>query len=173
MSDEEWEEAYHAAWRSYFSWEHMETVGRRHARLSPNGCKKALHFMNMFKMTYEIEGLHALEGGVFRRKRRRARRPSFRREPALTFYPKHVAGSAIKLVRYVRETRKLMALIGRILADPARRDYTDVSLQPPSPEDFETLGLFQETVGGAAAVAKKLKQDVLLEEVRVAHQPAA
>ena len=87
MSDEEWDEAYHAAWRAYFTWEHMETVARRHARLPANRPKKALQYLNEFKMIYEIEGLHALEGGVLRRKRRRARRPTFRREPALTFYP--------------------------------------------------------------------------------------
>ena len=33
MSDAEWEEAYKAAWAAYFTWEHMETVTRRHARL--------------------------------------------------------------------------------------------------------------------------------------------
>ena len=33
MSDAEWEEAYKAAWDAYFTWEHMETVTRRHARL--------------------------------------------------------------------------------------------------------------------------------------------
>jgi len=173
MSDQEWDEACDAAWRAYFTWEHMETVARRHARLPANRPKKALQYLNEFKMIYEIEGLHALEGGILRRKRRRARRPIFRREPAWRFYPRYVAESAAKLFRYVREYRKEKALIGRILADPARWDYTDVSLQPPSPEEFETLGLFQETGGGAEAVAKKLKQDVLLEGVRLAHQPAA
>ena len=33
MSDAEWEETYKAAWDAYFTWEHMETVTRRHARL--------------------------------------------------------------------------------------------------------------------------------------------
>jgi radical SAM superfamily enzyme YgiQ (UPF0313 family) len=173
MSDEEWDEAYHAAWRAYFTWEHMETVARRHARLPANRPKKALQYLNEFKMIYEIEGLHALEGGVLRRKRRRARRPTFRREPALTFYPRHVFGSLVKILRYVREYRKEKTLINRILADPARYDYTDVSLQPPSPEEFDTLGLFQETGGGAEAVAKKLRQDVLLEGVARARETAA
>ena len=114
-------------------------------------------------MIYEIEGLHALEGGVLRRKRRRARRPSFRREPALTFYPRYVDRDArSKIFRYVREYRKEKALIERILADPARCDYTDVSLQPPTADEFETLGLFQETAGGAEAVAKKIRQDQLV-----------
>ena len=37
MSDAEWEEAYKAAWAAYFTWEHMETVTRRHARLPQAG----------------------------------------------------------------------------------------------------------------------------------------
>jgi radical SAM superfamily enzyme YgiQ (UPF0313 family) len=166
MSDEEWDEAYHAAWKAYFTWDHMETVARRHARLPANRPKKALQYLNEFKMIYEIEGLHALEGGIVRRKRRRARRPSFRREPALTFYPRHLAGSVAKIFRYVREYRKEKALIERILADPERYDYTDIALQPPTAGEFESLGLFQDTDGGTAAVAKKLRQDSMIELAR-------
>ncbi|MGZ8285200.1 MAG: B12-binding domain-containing radical SAM protein [Allosphingosinicella sp.] len=166
MSDAEWDEAYHAAWRSYFTWEHMETVARRHARLPANRPKKALQYLNEFKMIYEIEGLHALEGGVLRRKRRRARRSGFRREPALIFYPRHVVGSLVKILRYVRGYRREKALIERILADPARHEYTDVALRPPSAEEFESLGLFQETTGGIAAVAKKVRQDSMIEGAR-------
>ncbi|HET9640696.1 MAG TPA: radical SAM protein [Allosphingosinicella sp.] len=166
MSDEEWDEAYRAAWKAYFTWDHMETVARRHARLPANRPKKALQYLTDFKLIYEIEGLHALEGGVFRRKRRRARRSGFRREPALTFYPRHVAGSAVKIVRYVRGYLRARALIRRILADPGRYQYTDVALQPPTAEEFESLGLFQETTGGTAAVAKKIRQDLVIEEAR-------
>ena len=124
-------------------------------------------------MIYEIEGLHALEGGILRRKRRRARRSSFRREPALTFYPRQMIDSVAKVFRYVREYRKEKALIERVLADPARWDYTDVSLQPPSPEEFETLGLFQETGGGAEAVAKQARQDRLVGAVKAAREQVA
>ncbi|HYD38432.1 MAG TPA: radical SAM protein [Allosphingosinicella sp.] len=166
MSDDEWDEAYDEAWRAYFTWEHMETVARRHARLPANRPRKALQYLNEFKMIYEIEGLHALEGGILRRRHRRSRRPGFRREPALTFYPRYAIETAVKLFRYVRAFRREKALIRRILADPARWDYSDVSLQPPSPEEFETLGLFQETGGGAEAVAKKLRQDELLASTR-------
>ena len=70
MSDAEWEETYKAAWAAYFTWEHMETVTRRHARLRGNRPKKALQYLNEFRMLYENEGVHTLEGGVVRRKRR-------------------------------------------------------------------------------------------------------
>ncbi|HEY0411613.1 MAG TPA: B12-binding domain-containing radical SAM protein [Allosphingosinicella sp.] len=173
MSDEEWDSAYKEAWASFFTWEHMETVARRHARLPANRPKKALQYLNEFKMLYEIEGLQVLEGGIFRRKRRRSRRPGFKREPAILFYPRYVMETAVKAFRYWRGFRKQAAVIKRVLADPARYDYTDLSLQPVTPEEFDTLGLFQETSGGAEAVAKQLRQDTLLEGVRLAHQPAA
>ena len=87
MSDAEWEETYKAAWDTYFTWEHMETVGRRHARLENGRPHKAIQYMNEFRMLYENEGVHTLEGGVARRKRRRSRRPGLKREPAIVFYP--------------------------------------------------------------------------------------
>jgi hypothetical protein len=173
MSDEEWDEAIHAAWTAFFTWDHMETVARRHARLPANRPKKALQYLNEFKMVYEIEGVHTLEGGIIRRRRRRSRRPSFRREPAFTFYPRFAFETAVKFVRYWRGFRREKALIKRILADPARYDYTDVSLQPPAPDEFETLALFQETSGGTAAVAKRRAQDARTEGARLARQPMA
>ena len=75
MSDAEWEETYKAAWATYFTWEHMETVARRHARLRMRRPHKAMQYLNEFRMLYENEGVHTLEGGVVRRKRRCSRRP--------------------------------------------------------------------------------------------------
>ena len=174
MSDEEWDEAYHAAWNAYFTWEHMETVARRHARLPANRPKKALQYLNEFKMIYEIEGLHALEGGVSPPQAPPGAPAELPPRAGLDLLPPpRRSRRAIKILRYVREYRKEKALIGRILADPARFDYTDVALQPPSADEFETLGLFQDTDGGTAAVAKKHAEDVRLEAVRMAHASAA
>jgi radical SAM superfamily enzyme YgiQ (UPF0313 family) len=172
MSDEEWDSAYKEAWASYFTWDHMETVARRHAALPHGRPNKALQYMNEFKMLYEIEGLQVLEGGIFRRKRRRSRRPGFRQEPAIFFYPRYLAETAVKALRYWRGFRKEKSVIRRVLADPARLDYTDISLQPPVAADFETFGLFQETMGGGEAVAKKIRQDNMVETVRAARQSA-
>jgi radical SAM superfamily enzyme YgiQ (UPF0313 family) len=173
MSDEEWDDAYRAAWAAYFTWDHMETVARRHASLPHNRPKKALQYLNEFKMLYEIEGLQVLEGGILRRKRRRSRRPCFRREPAILFYPRHILGTAVKLLRYLAGYAKQAAVIRRVLRDPARYEYSDIAMQPPTAEEFETLGLFQETSGGAAAVEKKRKQDRIIEDSRSVREPVA
>ena len=141
-------------------------MARRHAVLPANRPRKAAQYLTDFKMLYDIEGLHALEGGIFRRKRRRARRPSFPQVPALLFYPQHVAQSVWKVLRYLNGYRRARAMVRRVLADPARYDYTDASLAPPAPEDFDTLGLFQETTGGTHAVARQLRQEELAETVK-------
>ena len=121
------EETSRPLWASYFTWEHMETVTRRHARLRGNRPKKALQYLNEFRMLYENEGVHTLEGGVIRRKRRRARRPGMKREPALLFYPKFALESARKAWNYWRGFRREKALLKQVLNDPARYDYADLA----------------------------------------------
>jgi hypothetical protein len=169
MSDAEWEETYKAAWAAYFTWEHMETVTRRHARLERGRPKKALQYLNEFRMLYENEGVHTLEGGVVRRKRRLSRRPGMPVEPALLFYPKFAWQSAAKAWRYWRGFRQEKALLKRVLADPNRYDYSDLATRPLGHNELESLDLFHETRGGEEAVAKQHRQDALLESVRAAH----
>jgi radical SAM superfamily enzyme YgiQ (UPF0313 family) len=173
MSDAEWEETYKAAWAAYFTWEHMETVTRRHARLAGGRPKKALQYLNEFRMLYENEGVHTLEGGVVRRKRRRSRRPGMPIEPALIFYPKFAWESARKAWRYWRGFRREKALLKRILADPDRHAYEDLATRPLGHNELEALDLFHETRGGEEAVAKQHRQEALIETVRAAHEQAA
>jgi radical SAM superfamily enzyme YgiQ (UPF0313 family) len=173
MSDEEWDEAFAEAWATYFTWDHMETVARRHAALPGGRPTKALQYLNEFKMIYEIEHVHVLEAGILRRKRRRSRRPSLRRDPGLLFYPRYAAETLVKICCYLNGYRKARAVIKRVLADPKRYEYTDLSLQPVGAEEFETFDLFQETTGGTAAVAKKLRQDAMVEAVRLTRASAA
>jgi radical SAM superfamily enzyme YgiQ (UPF0313 family) len=159
MSDAEWEETYKAAWATYFTWEHMETVARRHARRKNGRPNKALQYLNEFRMLYENEGVHTLEGGVVRRKRRKSRRPTLKREPALLFYPKFVFESLRKGFNYWSGFRKQKALLKRIVNDPARYSYTDLSLQKATEEELDSLDMFQKTRGGVEAVAKKHRYD--------------
>ncbi|HMG47917.1 MAG TPA: radical SAM protein [Allosphingosinicella sp.] len=173
MSDAEWEETYKAAWAQYFTWEHMETVTRRHARLPGGRPKKALQYLNEFRMLYENEGVHTLEGGVVRRKRRKSRRPTLPIEPAWLFYPKFAWESARKAFNYWRGFRREKALLKRVLGDPSRHDYTDLATRPLGHNELEALDLFHETRGGEEAVAKQHRQDALIESVRAAHEQAA
>jgi len=44
-----------------------------------------------FYASHKLEGVHPLQSGVFRRKRRSQRRPGFPHESAMIFYPRRVA----------------------------------------------------------------------------------
>jgi len=148
-------------------------VTRRHARLERGRPNKALQYLNEFRMLYANEGVHTLEGGIIRRKRRKSRRPSFPREPAILFYPKFALETARKLLSYWWGYRQEKALLKRVLNDPARYDYTDLATRPLGHNELESLDLFHETRGGAEAVEKQHRQDALIEQVRAAHEAAA
>ena len=171
MSDEEWEAAYRDCWRLWFNDAHMETVARRHAVRPGGRPKKAVQYMNEFQMLWEIEGLHAMEGGVLRRKRRASRRPSFPRELPVWFELKYALETVAKAWRYWRMYRNAARIVRKVESDPRRHEYSDLAITPVSAEEIETLDLFHETAGGEAFVAKKLRQDALVEAA--AHRSAA
>jgi radical SAM superfamily enzyme YgiQ (UPF0313 family) len=168
MSDVEWEEAYKAAWDAYFTWEHMETVARRHARQPKGRPKKALQYLNEFRMLYANEKVHTLEGGIVRRKRRLSRRPGMATEPALLFYPKFAWESLRKAWNYWRGFRREKALLAKVMNDPARLDYLDLATRPLMENELTALDLFHETRGGEAFVARKARHDAIIEAAQIA-----
>ena len=157
MSDAEWEEAYQAAWDAYFTWDHMETVAKRHARRKNGSPRRALQYMNEFRMLYSHEKVHTLEGGVIRRKRRLSRRPGMKIENPLVFYPRYWTESVVKIFKYLKGFRQEKRVLKKVLAAPDRWEYMDVSISPPNADELENLGLFQETRGGAEAVVRETR----------------
>jgi radical SAM superfamily enzyme len=157
MSDAEWEDAYQAAWDTYFTWDHMETVAKRHARRANGSPRRALQYMNEFRMLYSHEKVHTLEGGVIRRKRRLSRRPGMKIENPLVFYPKYWTESVVKIARYALGFWKEKRMLKKVLAAQDRWEYMDVAISPPNPDDLESMGLFQETRGGAEAVVREMR----------------
>ena len=100
MSDAEWEDAYRAAWRTYYTPEHIRTILKRAAQI-PNGRPKPITSTIMwFKLMIEQEGVHPLEGGAFRLKYRRDRRRGLKLELPLVFYPRYWGGIAVKAWHY-------------------------------------------------------------------------
>ena len=83
MTDAEWEEAYRAAWQSFYTFDHIRTILRRAAAI-PNGRPKPiLSTIGWFKLMTDYEGVHPLEGGAFRLKYRRDRRYGLKLEIAV------------------------------------------------------------------------------------------
>jgi radical SAM superfamily enzyme YgiQ (UPF0313 family) len=160
MSREEWEKVYHAAWQTYYSTEHVETILRRAVatRVSPG---KALFFIVWFKGCIDIEGIHPLEGGYLRLKFRRDRRPDQPIEPIWKFYPKYLAETAWKQFQWLSIYARLRLIYMKIKKDPKRHEYMDTALEPVRDDEIETREMFQSEV--AQAYLGQIKR---LEKIR-------
>lgn len=159
MSPDEWRHAYELAWKTYFTPDHIKTVMRR-ATASGMSAGKVLFLLIWFHSCVTLENLHPLEGGYFRRKYRRDRRPGLPRENPLLFYPRY--GLEIVYKHFY-----LLALVARygsfrqlLKRNKAAKDYTDLSLTPVVEDEYDALEMFAVTDSAKAAVDKmRLKEE--------------
>ncbi len=142
MSREEWQQAYWQAWQTYYSMEHIETVLRRAMAtgISPG---QTLFLITWFKGCIDIEKIHPLEGGYLRLKIRRDRRPGQQWEPLWLFYPRYVAETVSKQLRWLSLYGRLRLIYRKIKRDPHRYEYMDLALTPVTEDEIETRELFQ------------------------------
>jgi Radical SAM superfamily len=165
MADADWDDAYRAAWQSFYSLDHMRTILRR-AAANPNGRPHTtLTTLLWFKLMTMFEAVHPLEGGAFRRKSRRERRYGQPAESPLVFYPRGLRDILVKARGYWSVYRRSRAMLKAVLAAPDRWTYTDLSIAPPQPDEFDNLDLYHATSGGEAALARKRRDDALREKV--------
>jgi Radical SAM superfamily len=165
ISDADWEEAYGAAWESFYSFDHIRTILRR-AAANPNGRPRTIVIALLwFKLAVAFERVHPLEGGAVRRKARRERRPGFPRPTPLEFYPRAAAEIAAKAWHYWSAFRRTQRILKETLAAPDRWAYSDLSITPPEADEFDHLDLYRLTSGGEAALARKRRDDVLRAKV--------
>jgi hypothetical protein len=163
MSAEEWEHAYRLAWRTYFTPSHIRTVMRR-AAASGMSAGKVLFLMLWFHSCVKLEKIHPLQGGYFRRKYRRDRRPGLPLENPLVFYPRYAWEIAYKhvylgalVVRYGM-FRKFLKLSSKAAG------YTDRSLAPVIDDEYGELEMFTVTPSARSAVDKmRLKEKQRLQ----------
>ncbi len=141
MSRAEWERTYSDAWARYYTPEHAEVILRRAAasRISP---PNLLLLMVWFMGALKIEGIHPLECGVLRKKRRRSRRRGLPLEPALLFYPKYYFSSFIKITRWLALYLRYGLIMRRVDRDPKKRSYSDLAMSPVD-ENEENRELFR------------------------------
>jgi len=141
MPREEWERAYRVAWDTYYTMEHMETVLRRVAAKRGKVSNTVL-LLTWFKGSIHIEKIHPLEGGFFRLKFRRDRRPGFPIVPAWRFYPQYVFETAAKMRRWASLYFGLHRIYARIKRDANRLAYMDLALTPVTDDEAETHELY-------------------------------
>jgi hypothetical protein len=163
MSDAEWEEAYQAAWHTFYTPEHVRTVLRRTAASKLGRASATLSTMLWFYLTIHFEGVHPLEGGALRLKFRRDRRHGMKRENPFVFYPRYAAETLAKLWGYGRVYWRIKSIFNEVLAAPDRWTYTDLAISAPQKDEFEALALYHDTNGGEAAVARMRRDDAIRE----------
>ena len=168
MSKEAYEAAYWAAWESFYSAEHMETIMRRNAAYGIS-VGNTLFLLMWFYASATIEKVHPVESGYFRLKYRTERRSDMPREHPLVFYPKYAAEIVWKHIQLFACVLRMNKGRRKIKRDPNAKAYADLAITPPNEEELDELDLFHDTMGGEAAVEKKRKQD----EARAAVQHAA
>ncbi len=168
MGDADFDRTYRDAWRAYYTPEHIETVARRHGSIRGRNPAEPAAFMTMFKIMFEAEGIHPLEGGVVRMKYRRDRRSGMPIEPIGVFHLKLAVEILKKLKVYGQLAWQAYRIGRKVKNDPRRYEYTDLALEPVVEEDMDKLALFAETAGGEAAVSKKRGED--LARARVARE---
>jgi len=168
MTDAEWEEAYRAAWQSFYTFDHIRTILRRAAAI-PNGRPKPiLSTIGWFKLMTDYEGVHPLEGGAFRLKYRRDRRYGLKLESPFVFYPRYGYEIVTKAWNYFRFFLRTRRILKEVLEAPDRSTYSDLAIEPPRDDEFEQLSLYHATSGGEAALARKALGDSIRESARPA-----
>ena len=133
MSPEEWMRTYHDAWKSFYTWEHIETIFRRR-RAEGHSVGKMLGQMMWFRGSMFVEHVHPLQAGIVRRKHRSERRPGFPRESVPVFAWRRVREVSSAAAGSLWLMWKLYRLSRRVEKDPASRAYRDLAITPvPAP----------------------------------------
>jgi hypothetical protein len=168
MSDAEFDQTYLDAWAAYYTPEHIETVARRHGALRNGDPTQPATHMTMFKIMFQAEGIHPLEGGGLRLKYRRDRRPGMPIEAIGMFHLRLLAETWRKLKIYAPLIWQGWRIGRKVKNDPNRYAYTDLAIEPVVENEMDTLALFAATAGGEAAVSKKRGEDVARARVAAA-----
>jgi radical SAM superfamily enzyme YgiQ (UPF0313 family) len=155
MSRAEWEQTYWAAWRTYYTFEHMRTLMRR-AAATRISLGKMLSMLLSFWSLSLVERTHPLEGGYLRRKVRTERRPGMPIVPAWRFWPGFAVDLAAKHLQMAAMAARLLLVRRSLKRDPAARDYRDLALTPVG--DGEDLELLTVTEAARAAARTRLRK---------------
>lgn len=132
MSDQELDLAYKDAWKSFYTFDHMETVLRRRAALK-NQKKLTTAIMLLGYREYQrLFNLSVYDAGFIRIKKRKERRTTFVFESALVFYPKYLYEVLATTVKMAITFMRLLQITKKIWKDPKHQNYTDKAIEHSS-----------------------------------------
>lgn len=144
----------------------MITVMKRRLAVGASA-EKVYHLMPLFAGSVEIEGVHPIEGGFFRKKNRLGRMPGLPIVPAWRFYPAFAWETLVKHIRWGYRLANLYPTYRRLKKDPNRRKYTDLAMQEAQ-SGIENLDLISQTRGGQEALDKKRIDTIRIDEAKAA-----
>ena len=154
MTKEELLGIYRKSWDLYYSPEHVETVIRR-AKQWGYDVDDMMAKLLAFSAVPRIEKVHPLEGGIFRRKYRRDRRPQLPREGRANFYSRYAREIISKHAQFA-----MMYLAYRRILRRAVKNSTsipDVAMSPVQEDEFAKLQLYSTSPATRIVVDKLLK----------------
>ena len=129
MSNEVWNKTYRDAWKRYYTDEHVETVLKRAAATGLR-MNKIADVMTAFSSALRIEGVHPLQCGIVRRKRRTSRRHGMPIVNPLIFYPVRAVEFVSVVAQWLTVGWRYHSIKKRVLADPANKTYVDEATHP-------------------------------------------
>ncbi|MGH6895864.1 MAG: B12-binding domain-containing radical SAM protein [Geminicoccaceae bacterium] len=157
MSADEWRRTYREAWAAFYTPEHVETLMRRAVACGIRA-RKIMMLCLWFYGSIAIESVHPLQGGLFRRKYRRDRRPGLPAASLLTFYPRYAFEILSKTTGLLALAWRYDRIRRRVEADPAAAEYRDLALTPVTEAEIDDLEIFRATESARQAVAKARRQ---------------
>jgi radical SAM superfamily enzyme YgiQ (UPF0313 family) len=160
MSREEWEHAYHIAWKTYYTPDHIKTVIRR-AVASRMRSDMVMYLLTWFWLSKELWNIYPLESGIIRRKARTDRRPGLPIESIWTFYPKYIAEHCRKHFKIARAFCEMFLFERAVRRDPQAPYYMDMALNPSTSEDYNEMEMFQVTEAARNVATKGKKHDAM------------
>jgi hypothetical protein len=156
MTRQEWDAIYREAWDAYYTPEHMRTILRR-AAASGMGMSRLLSVLFFFSTCFQVEGVHPLQGGVFRLKYRRDRRSTLPIEPVWSFYPKYLWETVSKHARIAKHWFWLDRVRKRVKQEQRVSPYTDLALTAVTDDETESFDLFTHNEGARGEVVRTRK----------------
>jgi hypothetical protein len=139
----------------------VETVMRR-AQAWGYDVRNMMMKLLMFHAVPHLEGVHPLEGGLFRRRYRRDRRPGMPIEGRLSFHVRNGWDTLVKHVRFAGMYLQYRRAMIRVIRDKA--DYSDIAMTPVQEAEFEMLEIYSATRGAKTVIDKRRRRLALGEK---------
>jgi hypothetical protein len=148
MSDEELQRAFHCAWETYYTPEHLETVLHR-AKVRGYDPWNMVMKMISFCAPPRLEKVHPLDGGLWRRKHRLDRRPGLPIENPIVFHAKYWLEKTLGYTRFAWLFFSYWRVYRRVMkADSQARE--DLALALETEIDESQLRLFTADMLGSS-----------------------